>query len=326
LSETTVARADCPSEAGRWLWHLACCTSLPVPTEPVELLFRKYFWAVQMACIATAALLAAKIVNLFVEGAILPNPSTPAALVSRTVATSQLPAILNAERLAHLTGLVLPVEPTFVSSKTDLSSEPVRTSMRAKLLGTMRAGDPEWSLASVLDTGAQRSMTVMVGDRLLTSQVLDILRDRVIVLNNGRREYVSADSGDGTAPPLSTNTKVTEPWGAGIKALDGNNFDVPRSEVDRAINNLNDIAMQARLVPAFKDGAAEGFKLFSIRPDSLYSKIGIQNGDVVTRINGLDMNDPAKALEVYTKLKDAPRIDVDVDRNGTMMRMTYNVH
>jgi general secretion pathway protein C len=280
-----------------------------------------------MACIATAALLAAKIVNLFVEGVILPNTSAPAALV-RTPAPTQLPAFLDAERLARFTGLVLPAEPVTESTKTDLSSEPVRTSMRAKLLGTLQAAKAEWSLASVLDMSAQRSVTVMVGDRLLTSQVLDILRDRVIVLNNGRREYVSADSGDG-APNLPTTQKVTEPagaWGAGIKALDATNFEVPRSELDRAINNLNDIAMQARLVPAFKDGQSEGFKLFSIRPDSLYSKIGIQNGDVVTRINGLDMNDPAKALEVYTKLKDAPRIDVDIDRNGTMMRMTYNVH
>jgi general secretion pathway protein C len=295
----------------------------------VELLFRKYFWAVQLACIATAALLAAKIVNLFVEGAILPNASAPTTLV-RATAPVQLPAFLDAERLARFTGLVLPAEPVADSTKTDLSSEPVRTSMRAKLLGTLQAAKAEWSLASVLDMGAQRSVTVMAGDRLLTSQVLDILRDRVIVLNNGRREYVSADTGDGAgAPTLPTTTKVTEPggaWGAGIKALDATNYEVPRSELDRAINNLNDVAMQARLVPAFKDGQAEGFKLFSIRPDSLYSKIGIQNGDVVTRINGLDMNDPAKALEVYTKLKDAPRIDVDIDRNGTIMRMTYNVH
>lgn len=295
----------------------------------MELVFRKYFWAVQLACIATAALLAAKIVNLFVEGALLPTPSAPAALSTRPVASIEFPALLDTERLARLTGLVLPAEPVADASKPDLSSEPVRTSMRAKLLGTLRSGQPEWSLASVLDLGGPKNMTVMVGDRLLTSQVLDILRDRVIVLNNGRREYVSADTGDGAAPALPTTTKVTEPgavWGAGIKALDANNFEVPRSEVDRAINNLNDIAMQARLVPAFKDGVSEGFKLFSIRPDSLYSKIGIQNGDVVTRINGLDMNDPAKALEVYTKLKDAPRIDVDIDRNGSIMRMTYNVH
>ncbi len=299
-----------------------------MPTEPLELLFRKYFWAIQLACIATAALLAAKIVNVFVEGAIRPNSPSPVGLAGRTVAPTQLAAVLEMEPLARLTGLVPVVEPSVEApNRTDLSSEPVRTTMRLKLLGTLRAGQPEWSLASILDLSAQRSLTVMVGDRLLSSTVLDILRERVIVLNNGRREYVSADTGD--TPGLPTTTKVTEPvgaWGAGIKALDANNYEVPRSEVDRAINNLNDIAMQARLVPAFKDGAPEGFKLFSIRPDSLYSKIGIQNGDVITRINGLDMNDPAKALEVYTKLKDAPRIDVDVDRNGTITRMTYNVH
>ena len=43
--------------------------------------------------------------------------------------------------------------------------------------------------------------------------------------------------------------------------------------------------MQARIVPSFKDGVAQGFKLFSIRPDSIYSKIGIQNGDVIKRIS-----------------------------------------
>ncbi|HXX29588.1 MAG TPA: type II secretion system protein GspC [Myxococcaceae bacterium] len=296
--------------------------------QPMELLLRKYFWSVQLTGIALAALLAAKIVNLFIEASLAPAPAPPAAAVSaRPAAAAEPPAALDAERLARLTGLTLPAEPSPEEGKADLSSDPVRTSMRVKLLGTLLAG-PEWSLASVLDLTSQKALTVMVGDRLLTSQVLQILRDRVIVLNNGRREYVSAEAGDG-APPLATTTKVTEPagaWGAGIKQLDDNSYDVPRSELDRAINNLNDLAMQARLVPAFKDGVAEGFKLFSIRPDSLYSKIGIVNGDVVKRINGFEMNDPAKALEVYTKLKDAPRVDVEIDRNGTTVRKTYNIH
>ena len=114
-------------------------------------------------------------------------------------------------------------------------------------------------------------------------------------------------------------------YGAGIEPLDDNNYEVPKAELDKALANLNDLAMQARIVPAFKDGQAEGFKLFSIRPDSLYSKIGIVNGDVIKRINGFDMNSPEKALEIYTKLKDAGRIDVEIDRNGTSVRKTYNV-
>ena len=95
--------------------------------------------------------------------------------------------------------------------------------------------------------------------------------------------------------------------------------------MDKTLANLNDVAMQARIVPAFKDGQAEGFKLFSIRPDSIYSKIGIVNGDVIKRINGFDLNSPEKALEVYSKLKEANRIDIEVDRNGRPLRKTYNV-
>lgn len=64
---------------------------------------------------------------------------------------------------------------------------------------------------------------------------------------------------------------------------------MPRAEIDKTPNNLNDVAMQARIVPGFKDGQAVGFKLFSIRPDSIYSKIVSRMGDVIRRINGFDL-------------------------------------
>jgi len=295
----------------------------------MELVIRKYFWAVNLCFVALVALLAAKTVNLFFEAAIAPAPSAPTAREPTRVVQPQVPATLDLPKLAQLTGLPLPAPETEEEEqKPDMSSAPVRTSLRVKLLGTLVSTLPGWSIGSVLDLTSQRSSTVMIGDRVQNAEVLSIERDRVIIANNGRREYISAEGGDGAAPPpppVATTRPVNEPYGAGIKALDDNNYEVPRSEVDRALANLNDLAMQARIVPAFKDGQAEGFKLFSIRPDSLYSKIGIVNGDVIKRINGFEMNSPEKALEVYTKLKDANRIDIELDRNGTTMRKTYNV-
>jgi general secretion pathway protein C len=295
----------------------------------MELVFRKYFWAVNLCFVTLAALLAAKTVNLFLEAAISPAPAAPSARLPARSAAPESRTTLDLARLAQLTGLPLPVA-TEDEPKPDMSAEPVRTSLRVKLLGTLLSSTPAWSIASVLDTTNQKAQTLMTGDRVQNAEVLEILRDRVIIANNGRREYIGAEPGDGAPPPpIATTTRVNEPpagaYGAGIKALDDNNYDVPRSEVDRALANLNDLAMQARIVPAFKDGQAEGFKLFSIRPDSLYSKIGIVNGDVIKRINGFEMNSPEKALEVYTKLKDATRIDIEVDRNGTSVRKTYNV-
>ena len=298
----------------------------------MELVIRKYFWAVHLCFVALVALLAAKTVNLFFEAAIAPAPSAPTGRGASRVAQAEAPAALDLPKLAQLTNLPLPVAETEEEAqKPDMSAEPVRTSLRLKLLGTLVSTLPSWSIGSILDLNNQKSSTLMVGDRVQNAEVLSVERDRVIIANNGRREYIGAEGGDGAPqpPPIATTRPVSEPggnaYGAGIKALDENNYEVPRTEVDKALANLNDLAMQARIVPAFKDGQAEGFKLFSIRPDSLYSKIGIVNGDVIKRINGFEMNSPEKALEVYTKLKDANRIDIEVDRNGQSLRKTYNV-
>jgi general secretion pathway protein C len=204
-----------------------------------------------------------------------------------------------------------------------------------KLLGTLVSADKYWSFASVQDMVTQRSQTYMVGDQIQGAEVFFIERERVIVLNNGRKEYIDNQPGDGSAPmpsytpPVPVASASAAPpnngLGSGIRSTSENEYEVPRSEIDRTLANLNEVAMQARIVPAFKDGQAQGFKLFSIRPDSIYSKIGVQNGDVIRRINGFDLNSPEKALEVYSKLKEASRIEIEIERNGAPIRKTYNV-
>ena len=105
---------------------------------------------------------------------------------------------------------------------------------------------------------------------------MEIERERVIIINNGRREFIDGQPGDGSAPPHFTPPPVarraaTAPnaaWATASSATSENEYEVPRAEIDKTLSNLNDVAMQARIVPAFKDGVAQGFKLFSIRPDS----------------------------------------------------------
>jgi membrane-associated protease RseP (regulator of RpoE activity) len=78
---------------------------------------------------------------------------------------------------------------------------------------------------------------------------------------------------------------------------------------------------RTRIAPAFVDGVAVGLKLFSIRPDSMYAKAGIENGDIVTRINGYDMSSPEKALDAYSAVKDACTLDIEVVRNGKTVHL-----
>jgi general secretion pathway protein C len=305
----------------------------------MELFFRKYFWTVNLVFILLVAWLVARTANLFVESAIAPAPTMePSARSPQRPQETEKLASLDMARLSKLTGIKIPepepmVQEPVAAVPVDATAAPVKSGLRVKLLGTLVAADKYWSFASVQDMVTQRSQTYMVGDRIQGAEVKDILRERVIILNNGRKEFIDGQPGDGSTPaPMFTPpvAAATAPvpndgLGSGIRALNENEYEVPRAEIDRTLSNLNEVAMQARIVPAFKDGQAQGFKLFSIRPDSIYSKIGVQNGDVIRRINGFDLNSPEKALEVYSKLKESPRIEIEIERNGAPIRKTYNV-
>ena len=102
-------------------------------------------------------------------------------------------------------------------------------------------------------------------------------------------------------------------------------YTVAKREVDAALSNLNKVATQARIVPVFENGQARGFKLFSIRPQSLYAKLGLRNGDIVTHVNGREINSPDRALAVYSKLKDAKTVSVELLRKGQKLTLSYDV-
>jgi general secretion pathway protein C len=110
-----------------------------------------------------------------------------------------------------------------------------------------------------------------------------------------------------------------------IKKSDESTWSVPSGTLDKLMNSSGCLVTQARIVPSMKNGKANGFKLFSIRKGSIYSKIGIQNGDVIQRINGYEITSPDKALEIYTKLKDAKTIRIELTRRGKPMKFTYKV-
>lgn len=306
----------------------------------VEFLFKRHFWIIHLLFIFGVMLMVARTANAFLEAQITPLPQPKVKAPSQRAVVAM--AGLDGEKVSKLTGIPLPKEPPVrepEAPKVDMDSAPVHTSLRVKLLGTLVAGLPEWSIASIQDVVTLATKTYMVDDTIQNAKILEIERSRVIIFNNNRREFIDATSGDGSAvvvapPPVvsaspvaagNTGAPPSVALGAGIKAISENEYEVPRAEIDKTLSNLNDVAMQARIVPAFKDGVAQGFKLFSIRPDSIYTKIGVQNGDVLKRINGYDLNSPEKALEIYSKLKEASRIDIEIERNGTAVRKTYNV-
>lgn len=76
-----------------------------------------------------------------------------------------------------------------------------------------------------------------------------------------------------------------------------------------------DLEKQARFVPSFREGKAAGFKLFGIRPNSVYQHIGLANGDRIVRVNGTLLRSPDVVLEVFEQLRCAEAFSMEVVRD-----------
>jgi general secretion pathway protein C len=234
-----------------------------------------------------------------------------------------------------------------------------RSSLKLRLVGTMAFSEPTLSLCSIVEEGANAKGAELysinpcaeldisglspedqklVGKPAPCSKVADVaivkrIEPEVVYIWNvadTRIEYLAlneppAPAGAQKVAAKADTPEKTEDSSDGIVKTGDNRFGVPRSTVDNALNNLSQLATEARVVPAFEGGKPVGFKLFSIKPGSLYSKIGLQNGDVINRINGYEMSSPEKGLEVYQKLKDSANITVDIKRRGKGMTLDYTI-
>ena len=112
---------------------------------------------------------------------------------------------------------------------------------------------------------------------------------------------------------------------AQIKKINDTTYEIPQAVVDGVLANPMAAANGARVVPAVKDGKPNGFKLYAIRPTSMYAALGLENGDTLNNVNGMDLTTADKALEVYMKIHDATTVKLTLTRRGKPMTITYKI-
>jgi len=324
----------------------------------LDLFFRKYAWTANLVLLFAAAWLAAKAVNTLAGVLIRPKPEVDLAVTSGPPPRPTLPVTLDTDALYRLIGQQPPRAatdaialgaPPAPQNCEDMRAAPSRSDLRMQLVAGVLAERPRFSLATINDLATRETHVLGVGDEIGNVRLLGLERVRddrdatgngfrvvAIICNGGTKEYLDfepgAGGGDAGASNLGVQAVPPRPAPApggkieGIRQLGDDRYEIERGALDSTLGDLNKVATQARIVPSFKNGVANGFKLFSIQPGSLYSSIGIENGDVVQRVNGYELNSPEKALELYQKLKEAGHVTLELERGGRVIRKEYNIN
>jgi general secretion pathway protein C len=99
-----------------------------------------------------------------------------------------------------------------------------------------------------------------------------------------------------------------------------------RAEVTEKLRDLKTIMGQAAVRPYFEDGTQEGFIISSIKPDSLYEKLGLQNGDVIIDVNSKRMQTADDMLQLVNIMQSGGSIDLSLKRKGKIETINYSFY
>jgi general secretion pathway protein C len=315
--------------------------------ERMDVLLKKYFWVISLGVIAICASLGGRTVAHFIEQAWLtPDDSAIPTLrrftppVAEKTHGKEVDTIVKRDVFCSSCAPITPTGDNPAGNQNDNAGgdqAPRRTDLPIELVSTMVVpSDENWSMAVIKDTSTKekdsalyRRGSVLPGG---AARVLRIIEKKVYLTNNNRIEYLSMD-GDApaqAAPVVAAPTAVAsgDPLDNDINKgvrCNGSNCEIDRPLIDKLLANTTMLATAARFVPSIKDGKPNGFKLYAIRPNSIFGKIGLQNGDTVKSINGMEMSSPDQALGVYSKVRSASHLTVSVERRGETTTLDYTI-
>ena len=183
------------------------------------------------------------------------------------------------------------------------------TSLALTLSGVVASRDKKTARAIIADSTGVENFYALESQLPGGAVLKEIHADRVILSRGGAHETLllpkdELDADDGQqfgAPPLPVATP------------DEAMMDEYR---DALQNHPETLADRIQPMPVHKEGKFVGYRFLSPRDPTLLTRLGMQPGDIVTAVNGTQLDNPLKGMQVLRGISAEDEIRVDTLRNG----------
>lgn len=175
-----------------------------------------------------------------------------------------------------------------------------------KLIGTIIGAHP---YAIILDPASNKQYLYRMKDDIGNGWLIHIIdKNKIVLRKGGTEEVLEVKFIEGEPKTEAGASLKPAPTGKGLR-LDSR-------DVEGALSDMNTVMTQARVTPNLDGGKTTGYRIFNIVPGSIYTKLGIQNNDIVERVNGVDINNPDTLYKLFQQIKSERKITLDFSRGG----------
>jgi type II secretion system protein C len=214
---------------------------------------------------------------------------------------------------------------------SDISGAERRSDLKVVLLATVVAEPAEYSSALIAEDKKSKGSARGYGiedDLIGEAKIVRIEQRKVYIRrSDGNIEYISMDEEKPGVPGAAAEGDgVAAADAEGVQKVDDTHFVVEQALIDQMLANPEKLYSQIRAVP-HKDasGAIDGYRLSGIRRKSVFSQLGIKNGDVVHAVNGKAMGSMGQAMEAFNSLQNEKNFTFEVTRRNNRQTFEYEI-
>jgi general secretion pathway protein C len=200
-----------------------------------------------------------------------------------------------------------------------------QTGLKLKLWGTGIGPDGQ-TYAVIEDPKTREQFLYRPGDTVQKAAVKMVLRQKVVLNVDGRDEVLIMEEPGiirAAAPgPAATAEAAPAPR---LAAEPGEQVALTGEQVEKAMEDIGDLLSQATFRPYIEDGRPAGISITGIKPNAIFRKLRLRNGDVITGVNNQAITSVDDAMKVFGTLSADGPIQVQVKRRGREETLEYKI-
>jgi general secretion pathway protein C len=203
-----------------------------------------------------------------------------------------------------------------------------QTDLKLKLWGTV-TGQARDAYAVIEDIKSRQQDLYRAGDTVQDAVVKLILRGKVVLTVNGHDEILTMEELSSRASRRPTRRISQTPGMVMGKKLPVSRYRrkirLKSEQIQRAMENLGQLMQQATLRPHIEGGQPAGISITGIKPNALFRKMRLRNGDIITGVNGESIQSVEDALRVFDQLSSGSNIQLQIKRRGRQQTLDYSI-
>ena len=178
------------------------------------------------------------------------------------------------------------------------------------------------SIAVIEDSSTKREGVYKEGDFLGDFQIIRI-EDFSILLKEKDGKEVSLKLKEGKGEILAHSPVDIFPQNLNQKSSEISKISLSEllPQFKKELPKLSSIRVAPRLI----SGRVNGYQVRNLPAGSLPERLGLKNGDIVSRVNGVLIDSVQRGYEIYRNLKPNSPVRVSIIRKGRPITLNFNL-